>query len=108
MSPAKTIRHLQWFFTFLFVLVSISFALASNPDVTKASHNDVSLPLSQMVVGASSSSGGSDSQTPTARSTGPMITNPNSDPVAPPSAGALTHVTSLLDSHGHTPQAHPN
>jgi len=108
MSPAKTIRHLQWFFTFLFVSVSISFALASNPDVTKASHNDVSLPLSQMVVGASSSSGGSDSQTPTARSAGPMITNPNSDPVAAPFAGPLTGVTSFLDFDGQSAQDNRN
>src|SRR6202140_2334837 len=108
MSPAKTIRHLQWFFTFLFVSVSISFALASNPDVTKASHNDVSLPLSQMVVGASSSSGGSDSQTPTARSAGPMITNPNSDPVAAPFAGPLTGVTAFLNFDGQSAQDNRN
>src|SRR5216684_6765048 len=108
MIPAKAIRHLQKSFTFLLVLVSGSFALASNSEVTKASHNDVSLPLSQMVVGASSSSGGSDSQTPTARSTGPMITNPNSDPVAAPFAGPLTGVTSFLDFDGQSAQDNRN
>jgi hypothetical protein len=35
-------------------------------------------------------------QSATARSTGPAITNSNTDPVAPPLAGSLTGVTSLL------------
>lgn len=52
MIPAKGIRHLQWFFCFPFVLVSVSLALAGNPDVIKASRHDVSLPLSQMAIGA--------------------------------------------------------
>ncbi len=99
MIPAKPIRHFQGFFSFLFLLVSVSFALASNPDV-RASHNDVSPPLSQMVVSASSNHGESDSQTPTARATGAMITNPNSDPVATPLAGPLTGVTALLNFDG--------
>jgi hypothetical protein len=46
MSPAKAIRHLQWFFSFLFVWGSVPLAFASNPDVIKASRNDVSPPLS--------------------------------------------------------------
>ena len=73
MSPAKAVRPVQWFFSLLFVLVSVSFALAGNPVVIKASHNDVSVPFSQMVVGTLSNSGGSDSQTPTARATGALI-----------------------------------
>src|SRR5216684_3133910 len=108
MIPAKAIRHLQWFFSFLFVLVSVSFALASNPDVIKASHHDVSLPLSQMVVGTSSNSGGSDSQSPTARATGALISNPNSDPVAAPLAGPLTGVTAFLNFDGQSAQDNRN
>jgi hypothetical protein len=108
MSPAKAIHHLQGFFTFLFVLVSVSFALASNPNVIKASHNDVSLPLSHMAVGASSNSGESDSQNPTARATGAMITNPNSDPVAAPLAGPLTGVTDFLNFEGQSAQDNRN
>lgn len=95
MIPAHGIRAFQWLFSFPFVLMSASLALAGNPDVIKASRNDVSSPLSQMAVGASFSGGGSDSQTPTARATGPM-TNPNSDPVAAPLAGPLRGATSFL------------
>ncbi len=108
MIPARAIRHFQWFFSFLFLCVSVSFALASNPDVIKASHNDVSLPLSHMAVGASSNSGGSDSQTPRARATGAMITNPNSDPVAAPLAGPLTGVTAFLNFDGQSAQDNRN
>lgn len=89
MIPAKAIRSFQRFFLSLFPLASVSLALASNPDVIKASRHDVSPPLSQMAVGASSSGGGSNSQTATARATGAMITNPNTDPVAAPLAGPL-------------------
>jgi hypothetical protein len=108
MSPAKAIRHLQWFFSFLFVWGSVSLAFASNPDVIKASRNDVSAPLSQMVVGASSNGGGSNRQTQTARATGAMITNPNSDPVAAPFAGPLTGVTSFLGFDGQSAQDNRN
>ena len=104
MNPGKALRHLRYFFFFLFVLASASVALASNPDVIKASHHDVSLPLSHMVVGASSNGGGSNSQTPSARSTGALITNPKSDPVAAPFAGPLTSVTSFLDFDGQSAQ----
>ncbi len=108
MIPAKAVRSIQWFFWFPFVLVSVSGALAGNPGVIKASHNDVSPPLSQMVVGASSNGGGSDSQTLTARATGAMISNPNSDPVAAPFAGPLTGVTSFLDFDGQSAQDNRN
>jgi hypothetical protein len=104
MIPAKSIRPFPWFFSFPFVLVSVSLALAGNPDVIKASRHDVSPPLSQMVIGASSNGGGSDSQTLTARATGAMITNPNSDPVAAPLAGPLTGVTSILNFDGQSAQ----
>src|SRR6266404_6928645 len=108
MIPAKTIHHPQRFFTFLFPLVSVSLALASNPDVIKTSHHDVSPPFSQMAIGASSNGGGSDSQTPPARSTGAVITNPNSDPVAAPFAGSLTGVTSFLNFDGQSAQDNRN
>ena len=108
MSPAKAIRPLQRFFTLIFILVSVSFALASNPDVIKASHNDVSQPLSQMAIGGSSNSGRSDSQTRAALSTGAIITNPNSDPVAAPLAGPLTGVTAFLNFDGQSAQDNRN
>jgi hypothetical protein len=106
--PAKDVRSIRCFFSFTFVLVSVSLALAGNPDVIKASRNDVSPPLSQMVVGASSNGGGSNSQTPTARATGAPITNPNSDPVAAPFAGPLTGVTSFLNFDGQSAQDNRN
>src|SRR5260370_15483385 len=61
-----------------------------------------------MVVGSLSKSGGSDSQTPTARATGALITNPNSDPVAAPLAGPLTGVTALLNFDGQSAQDNRN
>src|ERR1700720_1581092 len=108
MIPARAIRHFQWFFSFLFLLVSVSFALAGNPNVIKASHNDVSLPLLNMAVDPSSNSVGSDRQTPIARATGAMITNPNSDPVAAPLAGPLTGVTAFLNFDGQSAQDNRN
>jgi hypothetical protein len=108
MVPAKRIHALPCLSSFGFVFISVSLALASSPDVIKASHNGVSPPLSQMVIGASSSGGGSDSQTPTARATGALITNPNPDPVATPFAGPLTGVTTLLDFDGQSAQDNRN
>lgn len=108
MIPAKDVRSIRCFFSLTFLLVSVSLALARNPDVIKASRNDVSPPLSQMAVGASSNGGGSNSQTPTARATGAPITNPNSDPVAAPFAGPLSGVTSLLNFDGQSAQDNRN
>ncbi|HYU47030.1 MAG TPA: hypothetical protein VEK84_12750 [Terriglobales bacterium] len=104
MISAKAFRPFQCFFSFLFLFASVSLVLASNPDVTKASRHDVSPPLSQMAIGASSNGGGSNRQTPTARATGAIITNPNSDPVAAPLAGPLTGVNSLLNIDGQSAQ----
>jgi hypothetical protein len=104
MIPVKSVRRLQCFFCLPFVFLPISLAFAGNPNVIKASHYDVSPALSQMAVGASSNSGGSDSQTLTARATGAMINNPNSDPVAAPFAGPLTGVKSFLDFDGQSAQ----
>ena len=103
MFPAKGFPT-RWFLSLPFAWLSVSVALASNPDVIKASHHDASPPLSQMAVGASSNGGGTDGQTPTARSTGALITNPNSDPVAAPFAGSLAGVTSLLNFDGQSAQ----
>jgi hypothetical protein len=108
MIPVQVVCQTRQLFTLLFILLSGSFALASNPDVIKASHNDVSAPFSQMAIGASSNGGGSDSQKPTARAAGAMITNPNSDPVAAPFAGPLTGVTALLNFDGQSAQDNRN
>jgi hypothetical protein len=104
MIPLQVVGRIRRYFTLLLILLSGSFAFASNPDVIKASHNDVSAPFSQIAIGASSNGGGSDSQKPTARAAGAMITNPNSDPVAAPFAGPLTGVTSLLNFDGQSAQ----
>ena len=104
MIPAKGIRSSRFFSCVFFTLVTVSLAMAGNPDVIKASRHDTSLPLSQMVVGASSNAGGSNSQIPTARATRASITNPNTDPVAAPLAGPLTGVTPLLNFEGKSAQ----
>jgi len=108
MGPAKAVRPVHRFFSLLFILVSVSFAVAGNPDVVKASHHDTSPPLSQMAIAASSIVGGSDSQLPPARATGALITNPNSDPVAAPLAGPLTGVTPFLNFDGQSAQDNRN
>src|SRR5712671_5730616 len=108
MGPAKAVRPVQWFFSLLFILVPVSFALAGNPDVVKASHHDISPPLSQMAIAAPSTGGGSDSQVPPARATGAMVTNPNSDPVAAPLAGPLTGVTAFMNFDGQSAQDNRN
>src|SRR5947208_14922296 len=91
----------RWFFCVAFAFLSVPAVLA---DEIKASRHDVSLPLSRMVIGASSDAGGSNGQTPTARATGAMITNPNPDPVAAPLAGPPTGVTSILNFDGQSAQ----
>jgi hypothetical protein len=107
MIPANGGRPIRRFSSLLFVLVPVSLAFAGNPNVIKESHNDVSPALSQMV-NTSSSTAGSDRQKPAARATGPMITNPNSDPVAAPFAGSLTGVTSFLNFDGQSAQDNVN
>src|SRR5712692_4723891 len=108
LTQANAVPRLQWFVSFVLFFLYGPLALANNPAVIKASRHDVSPPLSRMVIGASSNGGGSDSQTPTARATGAMITNPNSDPVAAPLAGPLTGVTSFLDFDGQSAQDNRN
>ena len=108
MTRANTVRCSPWFLSFVSVIVSAPLALANGPDLIKASHNDVSAPFSQMAVGASSKSGGTDSQALTARATGAMITNPNTDPVAAPLAGPLTGVTLLSNFDGQSAQDNRN
>lgn len=108
MTQAIAVRCSKWFLSFVFVLLSVPLALAGNPDVIKASHNDVSPLLSQMVIGGSSNGARSDIQALPARATGAMITNPNSDPVAAPLAGPLTGVTSFLNFDGQSAQDNRN
>src|SRR6202030_2891701 len=108
MIRANALRCSPWFLAVGFVIASAPLALANGPDVIKASHKDVSSPLSRMVIGASSKSGGTDSQTITARSTGAAINNPNTDPVAAPLAGPLTGVTVLSNFDGQSAQDNRN
>src|SRR5438270_5863187 len=108
MSPAKRNPVPQCLASLVFVVLFVSVAFAGGPDVIRASHNDVSPPLKQMAIIGSSSSGGSNSQTSTARSTSALITNPNSDPVAAPFAGTLTGVTSFLNFDGQSAQDNRN
>jgi len=104
MTQSRAFRYSWPLVAFLFVIVSVPPALGNGPDVIKASHNDVSPPLSRLAIGASPKSGGSDSQSLTARSTGTLITNPKSDPVAAPLAGPLTGVTLLSNFDGQSAQ----
>ena len=108
MTRANAVRYPQWFLSFIFVFLSVALAFAESPDVIKASRRDVSPPLSRMVIGASSNGGGKDNQNPTARATGGLITNNNSDPVAAPLAGPLTGVTPLLNFDGQSAQDNRN
>src|SRR6266481_4825170 len=68
----KAIPRLQWFVSFVLFFLYGPLAFANGPDVIKASRHDVSPPLSQMAIGASSNGGGSESQRPTARATGAL------------------------------------
>ena len=97
------IRSSRWFLAPLLLLLGCSLAWAEKPDVIKASHNDVSLPLAQMAVGASMN-GGASQQAPTARATGAALSNPHSDPVAAPFAGPLAGVTTSLNFDGQSAQ----
>jgi len=108
MKCAIVVRSSRWFLSVVFASLLVSVALANGPDVIKASHRDVSPPFSQMVIGGSSNGSGSDTQSPTARATGAMITNPNSDPVAAPLAGPLTGVTVLNNFDGQSAQDNRN
>ena len=100
-------------FGFLLVASISSFltsgsAFAGNANVIKASHHDLSPPLASLAVGASSKVNNGNGQSATARSTGPAITNSNTDPVAAPLAGPLTGVTSLLSFDGQSAQDNRN
>ncbi len=104
MVPFKATRLFEYLCSILCLFLFSPVVFAGNPDVIKESHNDVSLPLSQMAVGTASNSGGTSVQTSTARATGASISNPNADPVATPLAGPLTGVTPLLDFDGQSAQ----
>jgi hypothetical protein len=79
-------------------------ALASGPDVIKASRHDTSRPLSQMALHSAASPGGADGQTPTALATGAAISNAHADPVAQEAAGALSRVTVVSSFDGQSAQ----
>jgi hypothetical protein len=108
MIRSNAIRSSKWLLCFGFFITAGPLAVANGPDVIKASRKDVSSPLSQMVIGASSKSGATDSQTITARSTGAAINNPNRDPVSAPLAGPLTGVTLLSNFDGQSAQDNRN
>src|SRR6266568_1842875 len=105
MTRGNSVRCSAWFLSFAFVFLFVPAGLA---DEIKASRHDTSLPLSRMVIGASTNGGGSDSQSLTARATGAPITNANPDPVAAPLAGPLTGVTGFLNFDGQSAQDNRN
>ncbi len=108
MTQSIASRYFRPLVAFLFAVVCVPLALGNGPDVIKASHNDVSHPLSRMAIGASPKSGGNDTQSLTARPTGPLLANSKSDPVAAPLAGPLTGVTLLSNFDGQSAQDNRN
>ena len=92
----------RWLFSW--ILLGVPAAFAGHPDVIKASHNDVSPPLSQMVASAVANAGGNSGQAPTARATGALISSAKADPVAAPLGGPLTGVTVLTGFDGQSEQ----
>jgi hypothetical protein len=108
MTQSCAFRYSWPLVTIFFAIVSAPRAFGNGPDVIKASHNDVSHPLSRMAIGASPKSGGSDSQSIAARPTGALISNSKSDPVAAPFAGPLTGVTLLSNYDGQSAQDNRN
>src|SRR6266436_2355648 len=108
LTLASAVLRPQRFLSLVLFFLYVPLAFANGPDVIKASRHDASPPLSQMAIGASSNGGRSDSQSPTARATGAMISNPISDPVAAPLAGPLTGVTLLSNFDGQSAQDNRN
>src|SRR5258708_39466347 len=90
LTLASAVLRPQRFLSLVLFFLYVPLAFANGPDVIKASRHDASPPLWQMAIGASSNGGRSDNQRPTARAPEPMITSPNSAPVAAPLAGRLT------------------
>src|SRR5260370_37103928 len=97
MTRRNRVKCSQCFLCVALALLSVPAVLA---DEIKASRHDTSLPLSRMVIGGSSNGGASNSQSPTARATGAMITNPNPDPVAAPLSGPPTGATGFIHFDG--------
>lgn len=79
-----------------------------NPTVNRNAKHDVSPPFWRMAIGASSRTGGNDTQANPARATRPPLNNPNADPVAAPFAGPLTGVTPILNFDGQSAQDNRN
>jgi hypothetical protein len=87
------------------VLLCISSALASKPDVIKASRHDTSPSLSQLVVAASTPvQAVAGQQKASARRARAPFASVKADSVAAPVAGPLTGVTSLLNFDGQSAQ----
>ncbi len=103
MTQAPWVQCSRWLLSVVFVSVSVSLAFAGAPDVIKASRHDTSPPFSK-IAGSGSIKGSTNSQKPTARPTGPLLTNPHSDPVAAELAGPLTGVTNLNNFEGQSAQ----
>lgn len=98
-----------WFSLAALTILAIPAGLSAhngqgNPSVSHNAKHDVSPPFWQMAIGASSPTGGSDTQSNTARATRPPFNNPKADPVAAPFAGPLTGVTSMLNFEGQSAQ----
>src|SRR6266852_3039021 len=103
-----SVRYSWLFLAIVFAIMSVPRALGNGPDVIKASHKDVSSPLAQMAMSASTKGGGSDGQSLPARSTGAVTNDAKSDPVAAPFAGPLTGVTLLSNFDGQSAQDNRN
>lgn len=102
-----------WFLVVILVMMSAApAALAQNveghPNVNHNAKHDVSQPFWRMAIGASSPTGGSDTQANPVRATRPPLNNPKADPVAAPFAGPLTGVTPVLNFDGQSAQDNRN
>jgi hypothetical protein len=103
MKTKTLVRIVAILAVYLFCFVA-SIAFASGPDVIRASRHDTSPPLSQMAIHSSSSTTGTDGQTPIALATGAAISSANADLVAQQAAGALTGVTVVSSFDGQSAQ----
>src|SRR5216683_2082489 len=108
MTQSNAFRYASSLVAILLAIVCVPPALGNGPEVIKASHHDVSHPLSRLAINAPSKTGGSDSQSLTARPTGALIADSKSDPVAAPLSGPLTGVTLLSNFDGQSAQDNRN
>jgi hypothetical protein len=104
----RPLKSHQLFLLFFCFFLNVPAALASGPDVIKASKHDTSPALSEMAVQFGNGSGASDRQNLTARSTGAAISSSNADPVAQQVAGPLLGVTGIANFDGQSAQDNRN